>query len=170
MNNYDSIPRIDDESLAAGVRGSVGVLRMSRRSLLGAVGRGAAVLGFAMLRVFPSARAAYAHDGHSLISETANPGPCTTGYAQNHNCDPICGPSTICTDGSCCAPSGTYAGYHKDYVNTGHTGYTWRPNECWSPGYDGWYWKCGTTRYRCHDGWTTICSVCTFKSICRKAA
>lgn len=165
-----NIPAIDDEILAAGTRGRRKRIHMSRRDLLGLAGRGAVVAGIALLRVFPTARPALAHDGHAIISEAANPGPCTTGYAVGHNCDPICGPSTICTNGSCCTPSGTWAKYHKDHVNTGHVGYTWRPNQCWDSQWDGWYWKCGSTRYRCHDGWTTTCSVCTFKSICRKAA
>lgn len=137
----------------------------SRRSFMRGVVGGAIGIGITSLGVFPPAREALAsHDGHKIWTGTTT-GPCAPGgYAAGHNCDPICGPSQVCS--GCCATSGTYAGFHKSSFP-----YSWRPNQCFTGGYDGWRWKCGSQPYRCHDGRYTSCSVeCqTVKTICRKA-
>lgn len=129
---------------------------LSRRTLFGA----GTALGMAALSIFPAARQAWA-DGYTIYDSCPS-------YADDHNCSPGCGPSTIFADS--CNTSGTYTGYHKT------DGVTWtlRPNQCYAGTYDGWLWRyqgacgacaCGVER-RCHDGYRKTGSGWV-KSICR---
>lgn len=121
----------------------------------------ATAASFAVMGVFPAARAAYA-DGYDIYT-----GPCPS-YAEDHDCSPGCGPSMIF--GDACETSGEYLGFHKD------DGVTWtlRPNQCYSGTYDGWLWKyedaCGSCacsiERRCHDGYRDTGSGWV-RSICR---
>lgn len=121
----------------------------------------ATAASFAAMGVFPVARAAYA-DGYDIYT-----GPCPS-YAENHDCSPGCGPSTIF--GDACETSGDYLGFHRD------DGVDWilRPNQCYSGTYDGWLWKyenaCGScacsVERRCHDGYRNTGSGWV-RSICR---
>lgn len=121
----------------------------------------ATAASFAVMGVFPAARAAYA-DGYDIYS-----GPCPS-YAEGHDCSPGCGPSMIF--GDACNTTGEYIGFHKD------DGVNWilRPNQCYSGTYDGWLWKydgaCGScttgVERRCHDGYRSTGSGWV-RSICR---
>lgn len=130
----------------------------SRRTVL----QGATAAGFAVLGIFPAAREAYA-DGYDIWT-----GACPS-YAEDHNCSPGCGPSTVYADA--CVTAGSLAGFHKD------DGVTWtlRPNQCYSGTYDGWLWAfnqscgacgCGIER-RCHDGYRNAGEAGWVRSICR---
>jgi len=129
---------------------------VTRRGLLGNAVRVLTLLALSSLLVFKPARQALA-DGYDEYTST-NTGPCGTGgYAENHDCDPICGPSSVC--GHCCD-----TWWHKS-----SSPYALRPNQCFAGFYDSWRWKCGSTTYRCHDGYYIPCSVCATATICRKA-
>ena len=129
----------------------------TRRAVL----RAGSVAGLTVLGgVFPSVRRAVA-DGYDIY-------PTCPSYAEDHNCSPGCGPSTIFADA--CETSGANAGFHKnDQV-------TWRlrPNACLSGNYDGWMWRydraCGACtchiERRCHDGYRATGSGWV-RSICR---
>lgn len=129
---------------------------VTRRSVMQA---GTAV-GLALLGAFPAARRAIA-DGYTIY-------PRCPSYANDHNCSPGCGPSTIFADA--CNTSGSNVGFHKD------DGVTWtlRPNQCFSGSYDGWLWRhegaCGacacSIERRCHDGYRQTGSGWV-RSICR---
>lgn len=138
-------------------RGALPSFAPSRRTVLQA----ATAAGFAALGVFSAAREAYA-DGYDIWT-----GACPS-YAEDHNCSPGCGPSTIYADA--CVTSGTNTGFHRT------DGVTWtlRPNQCYAGTYDGWLWRysaacgscgCGIER-RCHDGYRNTGSGWV-KSICR---
>lgn len=134
--------------------------QLRRRSVLTAVLAGGTAAGFAALGVFPAARRAYA-DGYAIY------GSCPS-YADDHNCSPGCGPSTIYPDA--CEISGANLGFHRDDGTT----WTLRPNQCFSGTYDGWLWMyngaCGAcacyVERRCHDGYRRTSSGFV-KSICR---
>lgn len=133
---------------------------LPRRSMLAAAIAGGTAAGFAALGVFPAVRRARA-EGYTIYSRCPS-------YADDHNCSPGCGPSTIYADA--CVTSGTLLGFHKD------DGVTWtlRPNQCFTGGYDGWLWMysgaCGAcacyVERRCHDGYRRTGSGWV-KSICR---
>lgn len=118
-------------------------------------------LGVAALGVFPAARRAHA-EGYDIWE-----GECPS-YAENHDCSPGCGSSTIFPDA--CELEGEFAGFHKDDGET----WTLRPNECHMGSYDGWLWRfdgsCGTcdcyVERRCHDGFRRLESGWV-QSICR---
>jgi hypothetical protein len=128
----------------------------SRRAVL----RAGTALGLALLGAFPAARRALA-DGYTIYPQ------CPT-YADDHDCSPGCGPSTIYADA--CETSGTNLGFHRN------DGVTWmlRPNQCYASTYDGWLWRyqgaCGAcacyVERRCHDGYRKTSSGWV-KSICR---
>lgn len=129
----------------------------TRRNIL----RVGGVLGLAVLGgVFPSVRRAVA-DGYDIYPECPS-------YADDQDCSPGCGPSTIFADA--CETSGANLGFHKnDQV-------TWRlrPNACFGGSYDGWMWRydqaCGACschiERRCHDGYRRTGSGWV-RSICR---
>ncbi|MGH3756989.1 peptidoglycan-binding domain-containing protein [Actinophytocola sp.] len=129
----------------------------TRRNILRAGG----VLGLTVLGgVFPSVRRAVA-DGYDIY-------PTCPSYAEDDDCSPGCGPSTIFADA--CETSGANLGFHKnDQV-------TWRlrPNACFGGSYDGWMWRydqaCGACschiERRCHDGYRRTDSGWV-RSICR---
>lgn len=128
----------------------------SRRSVLQAT----TALGMAALGLFPAARRAIA-DGYTIY-------PRCPSYADDHNCSPGCGPSTIFADA--CETSGSNVGFHRnDGVN-----FTLRPNQCYASTYDGWLWRhdgaCGAcacyVERRCHDGYKRTSSGWV-NSICR---
>ncbi|HEY0641504.1 MAG TPA: peptidoglycan-binding protein, partial [Pseudonocardiaceae bacterium] len=135
-------------------------LSVRRRPLLGAVLAGGTAVGLAALGVFPAARRAYS-DGYSIYDRCPS-------YADDHNCSPGCGPSTIYPDS--CEIDGANLGFHKDDGST----WTLRPNQCFSGSYDGWLWlyngACGAcacyVERRCHDGYRRTSSGFV-KSICR---
>jgi len=73
-------------------------------------------------------------------------------YATGQNCEPGCGPSTVCA--SCCDANGFFR-------NDEAAGYRLRPGACTYSGgaADGWLWSyagqcgsCSSITYRCHDG------------------
>jgi hypothetical protein len=76
-------------------------------------------------------------------------------YAADHNCDPICGPSLVCSNSSegawCCGTvSGRCGSWHKSGPTTS---FQLRPNQCVAgTGWDGWIWQCNGVNFRCHDG------------------
>ncbi len=164
MTSLESVPMLRGTDPGTGravprrTRGGIGLSDWvpSRRTLLQA----GTALGMAALSVFPAARRAYA-DGYTIL------GSCPS-YANDHNCSPGCGPSTIFADA--CATSGTFLGFHK---NDGVT-WTLRPNQCYASSYDGWLWQyqgaCGacacSVQRRCHDGYRKVGSSWV-KSICR---
>ncbi len=167
MTSFETVPMLRAPDPATGravrrtTREGAGLRSLStwvpsRRALLQA----GTALGMAALSVFPAARRAAA-EGYTIY------GSCPS-YANDHNCSPGCGPSTIFADS--CSTSGTYTGYHKN------DGVTWilRPNQCYAGSYDGWLWQyqgaCGacacSVQRRCHDGYRKVGSSWV-KSICR---
>lgn len=73
-------------------------------------------------------------------------------YAIGQNCEPGCGPSTVCA--TCCDANGFFR-------NDEAAGYRLRPGACTYSGgaADGWLWSfsgqcggCSSIQYRCHDG------------------
>lgn len=129
----------------------------SRRNILRAGG----VLGLTVLGgVFPTVRRAVA-DGYDIY-------PSCPSYADDHDCSPGCGSSTIFADA--CETSGPNLGFHKDDQVT----WRLRPNGCFDGSYDGWMWRhdqaCGACschiERRCHDGYRRTDSGWV-KSICR---
>jgi hypothetical protein len=128
--------------------------RFIRRALLAGTG-----VGLASLSVFPPVRQAKA-EGYDLWYDWST-GPCLS-YAQDHECNPACGPSSV--QSNACSP-GSWSHRNGEY----YAGVYWqlRPNECYGGFYDGWDWigPCGT-RYRCHDGWGSTTGG-SFKTICR---
>jgi hypothetical protein len=147
---------------------------LGRRSALKlATGFGAAI-GLSAMNWFSMTRAAHAHgpDNHEgyQIWTNFNDGPChpTLGYARNHNCDPVCGPSlpsrNFCQNANthfiqCCS---NYSPWHRN-GNYGSEGVFWlRPNECGDNdepndnAKDGWLWVCNGIARKCHDGWKDI--------------
>jgi hypothetical protein len=149
---------------------------ISRRSTLKMVVGLGAVVGFSAMRMLHFTQLAGADpadstEGYQIWKNTSD-GPChpTLGYARNHNCDPICGPSL--PSANHCTTATPFGGsWHRN--GTFPDGRFWlRANNCGDNdepndnAKDGWLWNCGTTPYRCHDGWKDIGNG-PVKTICR---
>jgi hypothetical protein len=164
--DFERLPVADQDTLRRRL-----LPRPSRRGLLKAAvygGIGASLGAFTVVNLAAGrAEAAYFSDYTDHTS-----GPCGSGgYASGHTEAGLkCGPSTMCTDLSCCwkyrSGAGNLVGWHKNAPGT--AGYfLHRPDSCWSGTYDSWRWKFSDgVVYRCSDGWTCSPSGSCYKSIC----
>jgi len=175
MDRTESQKRADDPQGTPRFKRGARVDGRGRRNFLRAMIGSAVGIGIGALDLFPLAQEAKAHDGHNIWTYTTS-GPCGAGgYAEDHNCDPICGPSLVYSPA--CRSSNPYNNYHNyEPWSEWMTSYQWRPNQCYGTQtagwvWDGWNWKCGSTTYRCHDGWTYVGGAGSYptKTICRRA-
>lgn len=161
---YDDLPTADDQHLRARLQAAPTRRGLLKTALMGGVGLAISTLGSLNLSA-SRAEAAYFRDYTNTKT-----GPCAT-YAKNHTERGLkCGPSAMCTDLSCCwryrTGGGNLHGWHKQAPTGGGRYYLFRPDACWSGGYDSWHWKFSDGRtYRCSDGWTCTRGSCV-RTIC----